>query len=314
MLLSVASPSPGHSRPRRAWRLALRYLGLFPVAALAFGILSILIGALVLPPQHATGFQRLLTSVVTFSFTAIAALLLSYATAFAVTSYQLRKEHLQDLAHAKARIKAKQRETVDPAHAEQLRQVAAQLKKGLDNDKPPAYGLKDDEDTPLWRNAFREHFPELRPLLDVLEREAAAIATLRDRLRQEIRRAGMDRPPWVPAEFIPEMISVIGRKATTWPLADQLVFGWHESAGSVYWGDTALGFRVLSATGQPEEIAESKVVFEDLVRRARSWSEAANLRLSWDVHNLTKDAVIRQLETIALAENFATSCQLCRKP
>ena len=87
----------------------------------------------------------------------------------------------------------------------------------------------------MWRDAFRDHFPGLRQMLDVLEDEGSAIAALRDRLTEEVVGSGMDEAPWLPIEFIPGVVSVTERRSMSWFLAGDLVFDWHESAGSVYW-------------------------------------------------------------------------------
>ena len=101
------------------------------------------------------------------------------------------------------------------------------------------------------------------------------------------------------------------RRCMTGFPASEPAFDWHESAGSVYWGEPGLGLRVFSSVGPHEELVRYKRTFEGFVRNARSWPEVANIGMSSDVRKTIKDAVTRQLEAIALTENFTSRCRSC---
>jgi cytochrome c556 len=289
----------------------VQYLRTFFVGVVVFGIAAIVVGAVVVPPDHASAAQRLVISLEAFAVTAAAVIGLASAVAFVAAPYQQRNALRRDLAAAGTQIAAMRSEPVSPGHAEKLKQVAANLKKRLDEHTVPAYGISPSEDTVVWRDAFHQHFPDLQPLLTSLEDERAAITAFQDRLEQETADRGMNHAPWLPDQFVPVIVSVTERRSMTRFLAGQLSFDWHEAAGSIYWGNPADGAVVLSAI-VPDQIAKNKWMFESLVRDVQSWPEAAGIRISCDNRRITREAVIQQLEVIALKEKFTTRCQLCR--
>jgi hypothetical protein len=305
----VASLSPGKNPFRWAWSRTLQYLGTFPLVVFAPGVLIVLFGALAVPSRQATAIQRLLMGLLAFAVAVAAAFAISYMFALSIAVYQ-RYMLRHDPAYASARVAAMHPEPTGSAHWEWLRKVAVELKKSLDNDKPPRYGTG-IEDTRRWRDSFREHFPELWLLLDILANERTVIVALTDRLIREAAVAHLDQPPWLPADFIPGIVSMAERKCMTGFPANEPTFDWHESTGSVYWGEFSLGLRVFSSVGLHEGLIRYKGEFEDFVRNARSWPEIANIRMSSDVQQTIKDAVTRQLETIALSDNFTSRCRYC---
>jgi hypothetical protein len=294
----MTSSSPKQHMLRSAWRRTVRYLGSFPVLVFALAALAILVGALVLPPKHATTSQRLVISLITFAATTAAMIGLVYATAFAIVSYQRLRARSRDRSNYKMRNAATPTEAVGSTHVEGLRRFAIELKKRLDRGEPLWQTASYDEETRQWLSVFREHFPEFRPFLDILENEVSAIEVLRDRLMREVVEAGMDQPPWLPTEFIPRVVSLLERDTRTGILTNKQAFDWRESAGYVYLGQPEQGFRVLSATTPQDEIASCQRKFEFFVRNALTWPETATIKISWDVRNIVQGAVIRQLEAI----------------
>jgi hypothetical protein len=151
-------------------------LATFPLAVLAPGVLIILLGALAVPPPHAAAIRRLLMGLLAFTIVVVAAFAVTYVVALSIAAYQWYRLR-RDPAHARAQIAAIHPEAPGSAHEQRLRRVAAELKKCLDSDEAPRYGTGGVEDTRLWRNAFREHFPELWPLLDALDHDRAAMSS-----------------------------------------------------------------------------------------------------------------------------------------
>jgi hypothetical protein len=310
MLPYVTSLSPERNLFRWALRRALQYLGTFPLAVLSPGVLIVLLGALALPPRNATAVQRLQLGLVAFAFAVVAAFAVTYAVVLAFAIYH-RYVPVRDPAfYRAASIAAMHREALGSAHGKRLRQIAAQLKQCLDSDNLPRYRTE-ESDARLWCNAFREHFPDLWSLVDILVNEMTAINALRDRIVREVAVAGLDQPPWVPSDFIPGIVSVAERNCMTGFPASESHFDWHESAESHYWGKPGLGLRVLSFVGPHEELATYKAAFESFVRNVESWPEVANIGMSFEVQQTVKDAVTRQLETIALTDKFTSRCRFC---
>ena len=118
-----------------------------------------------------------------------------------MTPYRLAREveerHNADLAAEKeshrvarstlAELQTKiQQAPVSDEHAKRLRDVAANLRECLHRHRPFTYLGGDQIGEEIWRNAFREHFPEAAPLLDRVEETRKARDAASENLRSRI--------------------------------------------------------------------------------------------------------------------------------
>jgi hypothetical protein len=157
----------------------------------------------------------------------------TYLYALVVAPYQQRNALRQGLAAERVHVAELETVPVGSQHADQLRQVADRLKRSIERGEFPAYRTPGRDDHDLWRSAFFEHFPALRPLLEAVEGKARPALLLRQRITGEASAAGMDKPPWHLNEFVPILADVIERRAATGLLEGEFNFNWIQQGGLV---------------------------------------------------------------------------------
>jgi hypothetical protein len=285
-----------------------------------FGVVAALVGALVVPPSDASGVKRVLFALAGVGIAAVAVGAGTYACALVAAPFQQRNElrrrlaasagmHTAALAESAARIRDLETAPVSPEHAQQLRQIAVTLKDSLDAYEPPVYGNPGDSD--LLRAAFLEHFPELTARLEILESAGDALTALRTRLAEEAAALGMDRHPWTHINEIPDIVAgVISARSMQQAQDVELNSNWREVDDEVYWGGFDHG-TVIIYVDNPDDAADRKRTFEQLVREADAWPEAAAIRENWDQRQEAREEAKPLLKVIANRDSITTRCQLC---
>lgn len=189
ILPTVETPSPERGVFRWAWRRAARRRAQFWVATVIFSaVLSAITAFIVLPP-NLTLVQKVLGALTALGAATVAVVASTYILALMAAPYQQRNALRRTVSELQA--------SVSREHAHRLRQLAANLKNSLDSARAPDFGR--DGDT--WEQAFGEHFPQIRPLLEILAGKPGAFYALHGRLMREAHAAGMCEPPWLLVEF-----------------------------------------------------------------------------------------------------------------
>jgi len=190
--------------------------------------------------------------------------------------------------------------------------VAERVKRSIERGEFPAYRTPGRDDHDLWRSAFFDHFPALRPLLEAVEGKRRPALLLRQRLTREASAAGMDKPPWQLNEFVPVIADVIERRAATGLLEAEFNFNWVQEGGLVGLDDPVYGPTILSLADLTEDITGYKKGFEEFFRQAERWPEAKDIQPAASASYLAAKELNGKLEVVVNTETITTRCVLCR--
>lgn len=305
----VDNPSPEWGVFRWAWYRAKEFRVRFWVAVVVVPlIVAVIVSRLPLPP-HPSATQNLIATVLAVIGATIVTVIGSYAGALMAAPFQQRnalRTRLSEYADTIAALKAA---PVSQAHGDRLRQIAARLRDCVEHNEPLDYGT----DAATWRDAFREHFPDLQSALDKAGEADAAFLTLKERLQKEVTTAGMDTPPWTSAEFLPWLATTIQSRAIQGILGSAYNFDWQElGSGSVYIGDPVYTGHQILQDSDPADVPARRKAFEEFFRRAESWPEAAAIRTKGDERGSAQKMAIEQLAAAANTDPITSRCSLCR--
>jgi hypothetical protein len=307
-------PSPERGIFRWVHYHAVRDRAKFWVGSVTLAGFLVIVGTQVALPAHPTIGQRIVNGLVTLAIAAGALVAGTYLYALVAAPYQQRNALRRMYTAAQAHITVLAAAPVGPMHAEQLRQVAARVKRSVETGEFPAYRTPGKDDQDLWRSAFLEHFPELRPQLEIVERQGEETLLLRERVMREAHAAGMATPPWCLDEFVPIITDVIKERAMTEPPEHPVDFNWVRAGSSVYLDDSMRGPRILSLTDPADDVTKYKTLFEEFFRSAERWPEARDIRPQWLARSAAIAEVKAKLDVIANMESFTTRCFMCRVP
>lgn len=158
---------------------------------------------------------------------------------------------------------------------------------------------------------FFEHFPALRPLVEAIENRAAALPALRERLTQEAHESGMDKDPWRPEDFIPQLVGVIEARALQGLLGGLFNFNWVQDGALVGLGDPTYGPTIFSLIASPEDIRGHEETFEGFFRQAERLPEAKGLQGAVSASYAAQQELMRELDVLTNKDTFSTRCSLC---
>ncbi|HEU5392802.1 MAG TPA: hypothetical protein VFV73_43630 [Streptosporangiaceae bacterium] len=308
----MTEPSPERGVFRWAYHHAVRDRAKFWVGSLGLTAVIVVVATQIVPPTHPTAAQKIVNGLVVLAIAAGAIVAATYLYALVVAPFQQRNALRQELAAARAHVLELEKAPVSAQHADQLRQVAERVKRSIDRGEFPAYRTPGRDDQDLWRSAFFEHFPALRPLLEAVEGKQRPALLLHERLTREASAAGMDKPPWHPDEFIPIIANIIQARAVTGLLEGEFNFNWVQDGALVGLDDPTHGPTYLSLDDPTEDITGYTKCFEEFFREAERWPETRDLQPAAAASYLAAQELSRKLEVVMNSETITTRCPLCR--
>src|SRR5262249_54538520 len=129
----VNTPSPESGVFTWAWYRSKKFLARFWVGAAVFSLLvAFIVSRLPLPP-HPTATQNFIATVLAVVGAAALTGAGSYVCALVVAPFQQRNTLRTQLSAARATISSLQTTPITQAHGDQLRQIAAQLRRSLEH-------------------------------------------------------------------------------------------------------------------------------------------------------------------------------------
>jgi len=158
---------------------------------------------------------------------------------------------------------------------------------------------------------FLQHFPALRPGLEIAERKGSAVKAFEARLEREARLDGMVNPPWTPEIFIPVITTMTEFRALSGGLSNPFSFNHRTSGGTlvVFPGDLQI------AAGLAPDVHTDVLVrqFCEWLTATQRWPEAASIRDEWDLlHQAAQDTAAKLKITECLV-SVTSRCYLCRQ-
>jgi hypothetical protein len=160
---------------------------------------------------------------------------------------------------------------------------------------------------------FVEHFPALRSSVEALENRAVALPAVRERLTKEAHESGMDKEPWRPEDFIPQLVGVIDARAHQGLLGGRFDFNWVQDGALIGLDDPTYGPTIFSLIASPEDIRGYQETFEEFFREAERLPEATGLQEVGSAAYTAKQRLTRELDVIMNKDTFTTRCTLCRQ-
>ncbi len=205
----MTEPSPERGVFRWAYYHAVRDRAKFWVGSVGLATAVVVVGTQVSLPAHATTTQTIVNGLVVLAIAAVGVVAATYSYALLSAPYQQRNALRGRLTSATDRVAALEGAPVSPQHSEQLRQLAERLRRSIGSGQILAFRTPGRDDHDLWRSVFFEHFPALLSSVETIENRAAALTALRERLAQEAHESGMDKNPWRPEDFLPQLVGLI---------------------------------------------------------------------------------------------------------
>jgi hypothetical protein len=234
----------------------------------------------------------------------------SYVCALVAAPYQQRNVLRARLSESGATIAALQTTPVTQKHGDRLRRIANGNQACIELGDPPDY----DNTPDTLRRGFDEHFPEVKSALDRLRETDAPFAALKERLRSEVAKAGMDVVPWTSAMFVPTLAATLETCAAQGNLGGDIEFDWQEDgSGSGYIGGNAdnLGTPVFIGCA-PIQVSLFQEKFEEFFRSTERLPEVTDLRRASMERDSARKTAIGLLSAVANTDPIVSRCFLCR--
>jgi len=312
MLPVMVEPSPERGVFKWAWYRAARQRGTFLISSVIFSVVAVVVGAIIVPPAHASVLKRTLFALAGVGIATAAVGVITYIWALANALFQKRNELRRRLAVSTARNSELEAAPVTPEHAQLLRDIATTLNRSINEYEPPVYSSSGDADNSLLRAAILEHFPSLRIPLETLEGSSDALTALCSRLAEEAVTLGMDRHPWLNFREVINIISaVISARSMQRSQDFELEFHWREVDDEIYWGGNPTPIIYVD---NPEDASERERTFERFVRESDTWPEATAIRENFERRQEAREQAIGILQVIANRDTITGRCRLCVVP
>ncbi len=273
----------------------------------------VVVGTQVSLPAHATTTQTIVNGLVVLAIAAVGVVAATYSYALLSAPYRQRNALRGMLTSATDRVAALEGAPVSPQHAEQLRQLAERLRRSIGSGQILAFRTPGRDDHDLWWSVFFEHFPALRSSVETIENRAAALTALRERLSQEAHESGMDKNPWRPEDFLPQLVGLIEARAVQGLLGGRFDFNWVEDGALVGLDDPTYGPTIFSLIASPEDIRGHQETFEEFFREAERLPEAKGLQGAMSASYAAEQEITRELDVLTNKDTFGTRCTLCRQ-
>jgi hypothetical protein len=303
----MTNPSPERGIFKWARHRAAEHRASFWVGAVAFAVLVTTIGTLVVLPPNPTLAQKLLSGLGGLAVATAIVVVLTYVEALLVAPYQQRNVLRHMVVQLRARVAELETTSVSQEHADRLRQIARTIKRCIEEHRPLDFSSPDGTDSLLWRRSFFEHFPEMQEMIEEIERTGAARVALLERLRREVRAAGMDKLPWLPDRFIGPVALIIEVRASTGLLQGEFNFHWRRSLDFM----CIDAIQIFDMIKPPVDTPAMQREFEEFFRAAETWPEATEILEAQSLSHETEEPASAALGVIANKDTITTRCLLC---
>jgi hypothetical protein len=309
----MTEPDPGRGVFRWARYQAARHRGTFWIGSVLFGIAGIIAGVVLTPPANASVSQRIWEGLIGLLLGTAAIVVLTYGWALVAAPYQQRNALRRGLAEARGRIADLTSAPVSAEHGNQLKLIATTLEYSISRFRRPSYREERESTRDVQRTAFLEHFPELRPFLEILEEESHAADALRTRLGREAKAAAMNSRAFI--YYLQEIASAIETRSMQGAQLEALRFSWQGDWCTIYAGDQCYAVHADLLYGEPTDVADYRQTFEDFVRTADTWPQAVASRAKADRLLDARNTALLLLHVTANRETdtIITRCYLCSR-
>jgi hypothetical protein len=121
----------------------------------------------------------------------------------------------------------------------------------------------------------------------------------------------MDKDPWRPEDFLPQLVGVIEARALQGLLGGRFNFNWVQDGALVGLDGPTYVPTIFSLIASPEDIRGHQETLEEFFREAERLPEAKGIQEVASASYAAEQELKQELDVLMNKDTFTTKCTLC---